>query len=116
MLVAGGNQRRIAELAGFTETNAYPPMRSRRAKLTPALLAAVAALYRPGVGRRDLAQRLGYPESTVQTWIGRARSIGYLSPAPDRELTPEGQAAIAAAGLGPEAIVADWGRPASWAA
>jgi hypothetical protein len=107
MLDRGGTERELAEMAGFTERNAYPVMRSRRERLSPALLAAVASLYGDGVQRKELAERLGHPESTVQTWIRRARLDGYLS-RNGRQVTPEGRAVLDQDRREPEEIVAAW--------
>jgi hypothetical protein len=99
----------VFRLAGFESRNAWPVIRPRGGAVPEILYAAVASLYaEPGTTRHGLASQFSYSIGTIKTWIAGARTRGYLSPAPARELTPLGAKEVKADGRRPEAIVTAW--------
>jgi hypothetical protein len=99
----------VFQLAGFDSKNAYAVIRPRGRVVPKQVHAALAALYAmPGATRPGLAEQLGYSVGTIKSWIAIARSRGYLSAAPARELTPAGVALLEEDGRTPEQIVEAW--------
>lgn len=70
-----------------TASKAKAAARPRRRKMTPELLAEVAALYRDNFGERStwdvIAQRFGVEKQTAGRYVMHARKAGYL-PETDR--------------------------------
>jgi hypothetical protein len=70
-----------------TASKAKAAARPRRRKMTPELLAEVAALYRDNLGERStwevIAQRFGVEPQTAGRYVVQARKAGYL-PETDR--------------------------------
>jgi transposase-like protein len=115
MLDTDSGTKVSAQIAGFNASNADPVIRRRGGPVTPdEVFAAAAALYAAGPTRATLAERFGYTESQIKSWIEQARRRGHLT-RHGRELTDSGRAILENDGREPDAIIRDWRRRRSMA-